>query len=113
MRRLFEVLDYRPKFESPAINIPIGLNDTPNGQFRPCDVEAREYVGWPRVVGISGVPSREAFRAENGQETAEAGAVDDATRPRRLRWLREAERRSSRSTRAAGTPRIPTCRSPR
>ncbi len=35
--RLFEVLDFRPTFEAAAINAPMGLFDTPSGQFRPCD----------------------------------------------------------------------------
>ncbi|MBT5754407.1 MAG: DUF429 domain-containing protein [Acidimicrobiaceae bacterium] len=90
--RLFDVLDYRPKFDSAAINVPIGLNDTPNGRFRPCDLEAREYVGWPRVVGINGVPSRAAMRADSVNETAEMEQWMTRHDRRRLRWLREAER---------------------
>ena len=66
--RLFEVLDYRPKFEAGAINVPIGLNETPNGRFRPAELEAREFVGWPRLVGINGVPSRAAMRSESPAE---------------------------------------------
>ena len=89
--RLFEVLDFRPTFEAAAINAPMGLFDTPSGQFRPCDHEAREYVGWPRVVAINGTPSREAIRASNG----EARRMEPWMTKhdiRRLRWLREAEK---------------------
>ncbi len=89
--KLFEVLDFRPTFEAAAINAPMGLFDTPSGQFRPCDQEAREYVGWPRVVAINGTPSREAIRASNG----EARRMEPWMTKhdiRRLRWLREAEK---------------------
>ena len=68
--RLFDVLDDRPRFDSAAINAPIGLNDYPAGPERPCDTDAKEYVGWPRSVAIPGVPSREALRAGNRQATA-------------------------------------------
>ena len=90
--KLFEVLDYRPKFDSAAINVPIGLNDTPNGRFRPCELEARQYVGWPRSVGIAGVPSRVALRAETSNETAEMEPWMTNQDRRRLRWLKEAAR---------------------
>jgi predicted RNase H-like nuclease len=89
--KLFEVLDFRPTFEAAAINAPMGLFDTPSGQYRPCDQEAREYVGWPRVVAINGTPSREAIRASNG----EARRMEPWMTKhdiRRLRWLREAEK---------------------
>ena len=90
--RLFDVLDYRPKFDSAAINAPIGLNDAPNGRFRPCELEAREYVGWPRSVAINGVPGRAALRADNPAETEEMEPWMTRHDRRRLRWLREAER---------------------
>lgn len=90
-KRLFDVLDYRPKFDSAAINIPIGLNDHPNGRFRPCELEARKFVGWPRSNAINGVPSREALRA-SGDEAMEMEPWMTRHDRRRLRWLREAER---------------------
>lgn len=90
--KLFEVLDYRPRFEFGAINIPIGLNDTPNGRYRPCELEAREFVGWPRSVGISGVPSRAALRADKPADTMEMEPWMTRHDRRRLRWLKEAER---------------------
>ena len=91
LRKLFEVLDYRPTFEAAAINTPMGLFDTPSGQFRQCDREAREYVGWPRVVSISGTPCREAIEGSN----AEAQRMEPWMTKhdlRRLRWVREAAR---------------------
>jgi len=89
---LAELLDYRPKFEAAGINIPIGLNDTPNGRFRPAELEAREFVGWPRSVGINGVPSRAAMRAGSTAEAAEMEPWMTRHDRRRLRWLQEAER---------------------
>lgn len=89
--KLFEVLDFRPTFDAAAINAPMGFFDDPSGRYRPCDQEAREYVGWPRFVSINGTPSRAAVRASN----AEAQRLEPwMTRHdvRRLRWVREAEK---------------------
>ncbi len=90
--RLFDVLDYRPKFEFGAINVPIGFNEEPNGRFRPCELEARNYLGWPRSVSVNGVPSRAALRAATPDETMEMEPWMTRHDRRRLRWLREAER---------------------
>lgn len=89
---LVDVLDYRPQFDSGAINAPIGLTDQPNGPFRPCDAEAREYVGWPRRVGIGGIPSRLGIYAGSTSATREMEPWMRRADERRLRWLREAER---------------------
>ena len=89
--KLFEVLDFRPTFEAAAINAPMGLFDMPSGQFRPCDREARDYVGWPRMVAINGTPSREAIRSSNGEARRMEPWMTKHD-VRRLRWLREAER---------------------
>ena len=91
LRKLFEVLDFRPTFEAAAINVPMGWFETPSGQYRPCDHEARQYVGWPRVAGISGTPSRAAVRSSNGEaQSMEPWMTKHDLR--RMRWLREAER---------------------
>jgi len=90
--QLFDVLDYRPKFDSGAINIPIGFNDGPNGRFRPCELEALQFVGWPRCNAINGVPSRAALRAASANESMEMEPWMTPHDLRRLRWLREAER---------------------
>jgi predicted RNase H-like nuclease len=88
--KLFEVLDYRPMFDAAAVNVPMGLFDTPTGQFRPCDREARDYVGWPRMVAVYGTPCRDAIRATNA-ETRQLEPWMTRHEMRRLRWLREAE----------------------
>lgn len=90
--RLFDVLDYRPRFDSAAINAPVGLNDYPSGPDRPCDVEAKQYVGWPRRVAISGVPSREALRTGSRRDAQKLEPWMSRSDQRRLRWLFEAER---------------------
>jgi len=92
VKRLFEVLDWRPKWDAAAINAPMGLSDFATGPYRQCDLEAQEFVGWPRVVGIGGVPSREALRAENREEMLMLEPWMTKHDFRRLRWLREAER---------------------
>ena len=89
--RLFDVLDFRPAFDAAAINVPMGWFETPSGQFRPCDHEARQYVGWPRSTSISGTPCRQAVRASN-TEAQELEPWMTRHDVRRLRWLREAER---------------------
>jgi predicted RNase H-like nuclease len=90
LKSLVEVLDFRPTFEAAAVNAPMGLLDEPAGQFRPCDREAREFVGWPRSVAISGTPSRAAIRATS-TEAARLEPWMSKHDLRRLRWLREAE----------------------
>jgi len=92
VKRLFEVLDYRPSFEAAAVNAPMGLFDLPSGPFRPCEVEAREFVGWPRSVAIGGVPSRMAMAATSNEELQRLEPWMTRHDLRRMRWLREAER---------------------
>lgn len=89
---LLDVLEFKPKFEAAAIWAPIGFYDEPQGPYRPCDAEAREYVGWPRRIAIRPVPSRAALHAATREE---ALAIEPwLTRDdfRRFKWLREAER---------------------
>ena len=81
LRKFMEVLDYRPKFDFAAVNIPFGYPERPGQQYRQCDAEARELVGWPRVVNVHPVPCREALIAKS----APAGARDRALAdPQRL-----------------------------
>jgi predicted RNase H-like nuclease len=89
--KLFEVLDYRPTFDSAAVYAPMGLFDEPSGQYRPCDREARDYVGWPRLVAIHGTPCRTALESSpsDARRMEEWMTKHDV---RRLRWLREAAR---------------------
>jgi predicted RNase H-like nuclease len=88
---LTEVLDYKPTFEAAAIHAPIGLHDSPVEPYRPCDAEAREIVGWPRLVAIRPVPSRAALRAESleAARALEPWLTKDDLRW--FRWWREAE----------------------
>ena len=89
---LMEVLDYRPKFEFAGINAPTGLSDEPGSPYRPCDLDARELIGWPRLVGVYPVPSRLALRASTREEMLKLEPWMTRDDIRRLRWLREAER---------------------
>jgi predicted RNase H-like nuclease len=89
---LIDVLEFKPKFEAAAIHVPIGFSDSPEGPYRPCDDEAREFVGWPRRVAVRPTPSRAALNAP----TREAALAIEPwlTRDdfRRFKWIREAER---------------------
>ena len=70
VRTLMDVLEYKPKFDAAAIYAPIGFDEDPVGPYRPCDAEAREMVGWPRVVGVKPMPSRAALRAQDPRRGA-------------------------------------------
>jgi predicted RNase H-like nuclease len=86
-----EVLDYRPRFDAVALLSPTAFRDDPAGPYRPCDVEARDALGWPRRNAIGPVPSRAALHAST---SAEALRIEPWLTPgdlRRFRWLREAE----------------------
>ena len=87
---LMQVLDFRPKFEYAGINAPTGLSDEPGVPYRPCDVEARELLGWPRVVGIYPIPSRLALQAASREEVLRLEPWMTRDDFRRMRWLREA-----------------------
>lgn len=88
--RLFDVLDFRPSFDAAGIYAPMGLNDHPSGPFRPCDAEARDYVGWPRSAAIGGTPSRAALLSDSKTEAQELEPWMTRHDVRRLRWLKEA-----------------------
>lgn len=89
---LGEVLDFRPKFEAAAIYAPIGFEDDPAGPFRPCDVEAQELIGWPRLVGVPPTPSRAALRARTRADALQLEPWLTHADFRRWKWIREAER---------------------
>ena len=88
--KLFDVLDHRPTFDAAAIDAPMGLRDEPGGQFRLCDKEAREFVGWPRAAAIYGTPSRPALAQRTSKAAQELEPWMNAYDKRRFRWLREA-----------------------
>ena len=89
---LLDVLEFKPKFEAAAIWAPIGFHDEPQGPYRPCDAEAREYVGWPRRIAIRPVPCRAALHAATREEALEIEPWLTRDDFRRFKWLREAER---------------------
>lgn len=89
---LYDVLEYKPKFDAAAIYAPIGFYEYPQGPYRPCDAEAREMVGWPRVVGVKPMPSRAALRAANREEARQLEPWLTNDDFRRFRWWREVER---------------------
>lgn len=89
---LLDVLEFKPKFEAAAVWAPIGFYDEPQGPYRPCDAEAREYVGWPRRIAIRPVPSRAALHAATREEALEIEPWLTRDDFRRFKWLREAER---------------------
>ena len=91
VRTLVEVLEYKPKFEAAAIFAPVGFEDEPSGPYRPCDLEARDMIGWPRLAAVKPIPSRAALRAATREEARalEPWLTNDDFR--RMRWIREAE----------------------
>ena len=90
LQTLMEVLDYRPKFDFAAINIPFGYPEHPQGRFRQCDEEAREMIGWPRRVGLRPVPSRPALFAKSRKEAIQLEPWLTKNDFRRFRWMKEA-----------------------
>ena len=92
VRQLFDVLDYKPKFDSAAIYAPVGFYEYPVGPYRPCDQEARDLVGWPRVVGIKPMPSRAALHAKTRDEARQIEPWLTNDDFRRFKWWRQAER---------------------
>ena len=88
---LYDVLEYKPKFDAAAIYAPVGFYEYPQGPYRPCDAEARDMVGWPRVVGIKPMPSRAALRAASRDEARQLEPWLTNDDFRRFRWWREVE----------------------
>lgn len=87
---LLDVLEYKPKFDAAAIFAPMGFNDAPEGPYRPCDSEARDMVGWPRLVAIRPVPSRAALNAPTRADALELEPWLTNDDFRRFKWWREA-----------------------
>lgn len=90
VERLFDVVDFRPTFDAAAINAPMGLRDEPGTEFRQCEIEAREFVGWPRAAAIYGTPSRVALQETTGLAASKLEPWMNGHDKRRFRWLREA-----------------------
>jgi predicted RNase H-like nuclease len=90
LRKFAEVLDYRPKFEFLAVNIPFGYPEHPGQQYRQCDREARGIVGWPRLVKVHPVPSRTALFAKSRQEALALEPWLTKNDFRHFKWMKEA-----------------------
>ena len=88
---LIDVVDFRPRFDAAAINVPMGFADEPSTQYGECERQARSFIGWPRRVAMRPLPSRAALRAPTKQaaQALEPWLTNDDFR--RFRWLREAE----------------------
>lgn len=88
---VYELLDYRPKFDAVGLYAPIGFQDDPGAPFRPCDQEARAMIGWPRRASVRPTPSRAALHAKTLREarTFEPWLTNDDFR--RMRWMRQVD----------------------
>lgn len=91
-KTLIDVMEFKPRFDAAAIYTTIGLNEEPTGPFRPCDMEAMDFIGWPRRMAVHHTPSRAALRAETRAKALELEPWLTRDDFRRFRWLREAER---------------------
>lgn len=90
LKTLVDVLDYRPKFDYAAVNVPFAFPEHPNQLYRRCDKEARAMLGWPRLVGIRPVPSRAALFARSRKEALAIEPWLTKNDFRHWRWLKEA-----------------------
>lgn len=78
VKRLFEVLDYRPSFDAVALGAPVGFPAVPAGGRRGCDLAARQVLGWPRRSAVADIPSVAALRAASA---GAAAALDPCVTP--------------------------------
>jgi predicted RNase H-like nuclease len=92
LKTLVDVLDYRPRFDFGAVNIPFGYPEYPGVKYRRCDLDAREMVGWPRMVSVRPVPSRAALFARSRKEAVSIEPWLTKNDFRHFRWMREAAR---------------------
>ena len=82
VRTLLDVLEYKPKFDAAAIYAPVGFNDDPVGPYRPCDAEARDLIGWPRVVGVTAdAVARRTARRDTRRGARDRAVVDQRRLP--------------------------------
>jgi predicted RNase H-like nuclease len=91
VKTFLEVLDYKPKFDAAAVWAPIGYYEEPVAPYRPCDIAAKEMIGWPRSVAVRPTPSRAALHARTREEAKaiEPWLTNDDLR--RFKWWRQAE----------------------
>lgn len=91
LRTLMEVVDFRPKFDAAAINIPMGFADESTTQYGDCERESRAFIGWPRKVAMRPLPSRAVLKAPTKKAAREMEPWLTNDDFRKFRWLREAE----------------------
>jgi predicted RNase H-like nuclease len=104
VKTLADVLDYRPKFDFGAVNIPFGYPEYPNVQYRPADRAARAMMGWPTRVHVHPVPSRAALFARNRKDALAIEPWLTRNDFRHFKWMREAAREIQPFHHVAGTP---------
>lgn len=92
VKTLLDVVEFKPKFDAAAIYCTIGFRDEPEGPYRPCDEEARAFVGWPRQLAIRPTPSRAALHAPTREAAVELEPWLTRDDLRRFKQMREAER---------------------
>jgi predicted RNase H-like nuclease len=90
LKTLTEVLDYRPKFDFGAVNIPFGYPEYPNVQYRPADKAARAMMGWPARVNVHPVPSRAALFSKSRKDALAIEPWLTKNDFRHFKWMREA-----------------------
>lgn len=92
VKTLLDVIEFKPKFDAAAVFAPMGLADDPEGPYRACDEEARDFIGWPRQLAVHHTPSRAALHAPTREAALELEPWLTRDDFRRFKWLREAER---------------------
>jgi len=90
LQSMIDIVDFRPKFDAAAINVPLGYPESPSGPAGSFEPDVRERVGWPRRVAIRTVPSRAALNAPTREEALAIEPWLTRSDFRRFRWLREA-----------------------
>ncbi|MEO6124369.1 MAG: DUF429 domain-containing protein [Ilumatobacteraceae bacterium] len=91
LNSLIEVVDFRPKFDAAAINIPMGFADESSTQFGECERQSRAFIGWPRMIAMRPLPSRAVLHAPTKKAAREMEPWLTNDDFRKFRWLREAE----------------------
>src|SRR5690606_20844057 len=90
LKTFADVLDYRPKFNFGAVNIPFGYPEYPNVQYRTADRSARAMMGWPARVQVRPVPSRAALFSKSRKEALAIEPWLTKNDFRHFKWMREA-----------------------
>jgi predicted RNase H-like nuclease len=90
VKHLEDLLDQRPAYSAVVIDAPIGLPEEPLPDgYRPCDLDARRLLGWPRRVAVPPVPSRATLGAGNVRAMQRVEPWITELQARRLRAVAE------------------------